>query len=96
MLNLFDIVRLDNSTKDTTSQAQLICRGARYYPFLIYNFDEKFKRKFDNVAITEKELVYLEKLSYHSTNDSAFINELQNELRQKGLIDYMQEHKNTN
>ncbi|MDA0067239.1 hypothetical protein OFS07_13320 [Brachyspira hyodysenteriae] len=59
VLNLFDIVRLyekrDADTKNkkagktTISEAQLIGRGARYYPLKIdyYNDDEIYKRKYD-------------------------------------------------
>ncbi|GAA8661260.1 hypothetical protein HpBT336_01240 [Helicobacter pylori] len=53
VLNLFDIVRLKNkaSQKDTTKDAQLIGRGARYYPFsyndLKPNQIEFYQRKFD-------------------------------------------------
>ncbi|GAA9742086.1 hypothetical protein VN0139_06680 [Helicobacter pylori] len=53
VLNLFDIVRLKNkaSQKDTTKDAQLIGRGARYYPFSYNDLKpssiEFYQRKFD-------------------------------------------------
>jgi type III restriction enzyme len=50
VLNLFDIVRLDESkgTKSTTlSEAQLIGRGARYFPMSISTGDEMYQRKLD-------------------------------------------------
>ena len=56
VLNLFDIVRLystrDSATKigkTTLSEAQLIGRGARYYPFEIENYNNKYQRKFDKL-----------------------------------------------
>ncbi|RIA83247.1 hypothetical protein C1645_834071 [Glomus cerebriforme] len=56
VLNLFDIVRLydtrdakNNQPGPTTiREAQLIGRGARYCPFKLDNFDDPYKRKFDN------------------------------------------------
>ena len=56
VLNLFDIVRCyeprDSGQgkigKTTTSEAQLIGRGARYFPFVLPEHDERFCRKFDN------------------------------------------------
>jgi type III restriction enzyme len=60
VLNLFDIVRLYD-TRDgkwikginkpgntTMSEAQLIGRGARYYPFQLNETYDKYKRKFDD------------------------------------------------
>ncbi len=84
VLNLFDIVRLDGSDKKSTAQAQLIGRGARYFPF---EFGEKAqdKRKFDTDATHE--LSALEVLAYHSYNDVGFIEELNRELISAGLKD---------
>jgi type III restriction enzyme len=56
VLNLFDIVRLyeDRDGKDgkpgktTLSEAQLIGRGARYYPFALEEGEDKFVRKYDD------------------------------------------------
>lgn len=44
----------------------------------------EFKRKFDNDL--KNELSILERLSYHTTNDVGFINELEKEMKEKGLL----------
>ncbi|GAA8448184.1 DEAD/DEAH box helicase family protein [Helicobacter pylori] len=87
VLNLFDIVRLKNkaSQKDTTKDAQLIGRGARYYPFsyndLKPNQIEFYQRKFDLF----NPLSALERLDYHAIYDSEFIAKLKKELQDSGL-----------
>ncbi|WQY37504.1 DEAD/DEAH box helicase family protein [Helicobacter pylori] len=87
VLNLFDIVRLKNkaSQKDTTKDAQLIGRGARYYPFSYNDFKpssiEFYQRKFD----LSNPLSALERLDYHAVYDSEFIAQLNNELQVLGL-----------
>ncbi len=87
VLNLFDIVRLKNkaSQKDTIKDAQLIGRGARYYPFSYNDFKpsriEFYQRKFD----LANSLSTLERLDYHAIYDSEFIAKLNNELRDLGL-----------
>ncbi|OOP82960.1 restriction endonuclease [Helicobacter pylori] len=87
VLNLFDIVRLKNkaSQKDTTKDAQLIGRGARYYPFSYNDFKpgriEFYQRKFDLF----NPLSALERLDYHAVYDSEFIAKLNNELQTSGL-----------
>ncbi|OPG25368.1 restriction endonuclease, partial [Helicobacter pylori] len=87
VLNLFDIVRLKNkaSQKDTTKDAQLIGRGARYYPFSYNDFKpgriEFHQRKFD----FSNPLSVLERLDYHAVYDSEFIAQLNNELQDLGL-----------
>ncbi|MGN8462682.1 DEAD/DEAH box helicase family protein [Helicobacter pylori] len=87
VLNLFDIVRLKNkaSQKDTTKDAQLIGRGARYYPFSHNDFKpgriEFYQRKFD----LSNPLSALERLDYHAIYDSEFIAKLNNELQDLGL-----------
>ncbi len=87
VLNLFDIVRLKNkaSQKDTTKDAQLIGRGARYYPFSYNDFKpsriEFYQRKFD----FSNPLSALERLDYHAVYDSEFIAQLNNELQDLGL-----------
>ena len=102
VLNLFDIVRCYESRdtrfnrpgRTTISEAQLIGRGARYFPFLPpENADEsyqpenheKFLRKFDNNL--NHELRVLEELHYHSVNDSRYISEIHTALRKEGIID---------
>ncbi|GAA8814905.1 DEAD/DEAH box helicase family protein [Helicobacter pylori] len=87
VLNLFDIVRLKNkaSQKDTTKEAQLIGRGARYYPFSYNDFKpsciEFYQRKFD----FSNPLSVLERLDYHAVYDSEFIAQLKNDLEKLGL-----------
>ncbi len=87
VLNLFDIVRLKNkaSQKDTIKDAQLIGRGARYYPFSYNDFKpshiEFYQRKFD----LNNPLSALERLDYHAVYDSEFIAKLNNELQDLGL-----------
>ncbi|AJD66204.1 restriction endonuclease [Helicobacter pylori] len=87
VLNLFDIVRLKNkaSQKDTTKDAQLIWRGARYYPFSYNDFKpsriEFYQRKFD----LSNPLSALERLDYHAIYDSEFIAKLKKELQDLGL-----------
>ncbi|PDX18457.1 DEAD/DEAH box helicase family protein, partial [Helicobacter pylori] len=87
VLNLFDIVRLKNkvSQKDTIKDAQLIGRGARYYPFSYNDFKpgriEFYQRKFDLF----NPLSALERLDYHAVYDSEFIAKLNNELQDLGL-----------
>ncbi|WP_423130747.1 DEAD/DEAH box helicase family protein [Helicobacter pylori] len=87
VLNLFDIVRLKNkaSQKDTIKDAQLIGRGARYYPFS-YNDSkpsriEFYQRKFD----LSNPLSVLERLDYHAVYNSEFIAKLKKELQELGL-----------
>ena len=102
VLNLFDIVRC-YETRDTRyskpgrttiSEAQLIGRGARYFPFTLSDndaesnhsvSDEKFRRKFDRDL--DHELRVLEELHYHSVNNSRYISEIQTALRDEGIID---------
>ncbi|WRG24125.1 DEAD/DEAH box helicase family protein [Helicobacter pylori] len=87
VLNLFDIVRLKNkaSQKDTIKDAQLIGRGARYYPFSYNDFKpsriEFYQRKFD----LSNPLSALERLDYHAIYNSEFIAKLNNELQDLGL-----------
>ncbi|WQX61566.1 DEAD/DEAH box helicase family protein [Helicobacter pylori] len=87
VLNLFDIVRLKNkaSQKDTIKDAQLIGRGARYYPFSYNDFKpsriEFYQRKFDLF----NPLSALERLDYHAIYDSEFIAKLNKGLQDLGL-----------
>ena len=87
VLNLFDIVKLDEAKKtgtNTTSEAQLIGRGARYYPFE-YKDEEKYKRKFDKYP--DEPLRILEEMYFHSVNQSDYIQKLKSELSKIGLMD---------
>ncbi len=82
VLNLFDIVRLNKlqNGENTISHMQLIGRGARYYPFSFDGSDE-FKRKYDKGG----ELAMLERLSYHSLNESEFIAQLKESLEKEAF-----------
>ena len=90
VLNLFDIVRLYETRQSggkaspaTVSEAQLIGRGARYCPFQIDDEQPKYQRKYDNDL--DNELRICEELYYHCQNDSRYIFELNNALREIGL-----------
>ncbi len=93
VLNLFDIVRCyegrDSKAgrpgRTTIAEAQLIGRGARYFPFTIAENNDRFRRKFDNDLTNE--LRVLEDLHYHSVNDSRYISELRTALIEEGIID---------
>jgi|GEM_PF-29317 len=92
VLNLFDIVRLYNSRdakgnkpgKTTVQEAQLIGRGARYYPFTIADFTDPHRRKYD--ADAQNELRILEQLYYHSVTNPRYIQELETVLVREGII----------
>src|SRR5699024_2847832 len=87
VLNLYDIVRLYETRQGNTGtvkEAQLIGRGARYYPFKIEEYQEEFKRKYDSDL--ENKFRILETLLYHSKQDSKYISELREALKETGLI----------
>lgn len=92
VLNLFDIVRLYNTRdaannragKTTVQEAQLIGRGARYYPFSIGEDTNASTRKFDED--TGNELRILEELYYHSKTNPRYIQELRSVLTESGII----------
>ena len=93
VLNLFDIVRCyeardtgrRNTGATTMSEAQLIGRGARYFPCAFRETDDRFRRKFDGDL--ENELRVLEELHYHSINDSRYISEIRTALIEQGMMD---------
>ena len=94
VLNLFDIVRLYETRQTgwgkmsptTIAEAQLIGRGARYFPFKIEGREEEvFLRKFDEDL--NNELRILEELHFHSPNDHRYISELKSALVQEGIMD---------
>ncbi len=93
VLNLFDIVRLyeDRDGKDgkpgktTLSEAQLIGRGARYYPFALEEGQDKYTRKFDDDI--SNDLKTLEELYYHTKEDSRYISELKKALVDSGIYE---------
>jgi type III restriction enzyme len=92
VLNLFDIVRLydtrdakgNNPGKTTVQEAQLIGRGARYFPFKLNEDQELDKRKYDD-DITNQ-LRVCETLHYHCSHNPRYITELNQALRQIGLF----------
>jgi len=93
VLNLFDIVRCYEARDTgrakigttTMSEAQLIGRGARYFPFVLPESNDRFRRKFDgNLG---HELRVLEELHYHSINDSRYIAEIRQALIEQGMMD---------
>jgi len=96
VLNLFDIVRLYD-TRDgkwvrgkykpgntTIGEAQLIGRGARYWPFQLNPTDDMYKRKFDDNI--EHELRIIETLHYHSAHNPRYIEEIKSTLTEMGLL----------
>lgn len=91
VLNLFDIVRLydtrdsrkGNPGKTTISEAQLIGRGARYYPFQISKEQPRYKRKYDELL--DHELRICEELYYHSFQNPEYIKELNTALVSIGM-----------
>jgi type III restriction enzyme len=93
VLNLFDIVRLyeDRDGKDgkpgktTLSEAQLIGRGARYYPFVVEEGEDRFVRKYDDDI--SNDLKILEELYYHTKEDSRYISELKKALIDSGIYE---------
>lgn len=93
VLNLFDIVRLYDTRdskngrpgKTTMREAQLIGRGARYYPFVIDGVEEKrFIRKFDENEL--EPLRVIEQLHYHSASNPKYIQEIRQTLRETGIM----------
>jgi type III restriction enzyme len=93
VLNLFDIVRLyeDRDGKEgkpgktTLAEAQLIGRGARYYPFALETGQDKYTRKYDNAI--GNDLKILEELYYHTKEDSRYIAELKKALVETGIYE---------
>ncbi|WP_343703205.1 DEAD/DEAH box helicase family protein [Chitinophaga sp.] len=93
VLNLFDIVRLyeDRDEKDgkpgkvTLSEAQLIGRGARYYPFALEEGQDKYTRKYDDDISNDMKI--LEELYYHTKEDSRYISELKKALVESGIYE---------
>lgn len=92
VLNLYDIVRLYDTRdakgnqpgKTTIQEAQLIGRGARYFPFILEENQELDKRKYDNDL--ENEMRVCETLHYHCSHNPRYIQELNQALRQMGLF----------
>ena len=93
VLNLFDIVRLYEGRdgqagkpgKTTLSEAQLVGRGARYFPFKLEEGQDPFTRKFDDTI--SNDLKILEELYYHTKEDSRYISELKQALIETGIYE---------
>lgn len=93
VLNLFDIIRLyegrdgraGNPGKTTISEAQLIGRGARYYPFTVEEGQDRYKRKYDDDV--SNDLKILEELYYHTKEDVKYISELKKALVDTGIYE---------
>jgi type III restriction enzyme len=86
VLNLFDIVRLYNtrSESSTNNEAQLIGRGARYFPFQVSEDQPRYMRKFDSDL--DSHLRIIEELYYHSSHNPKYIQELKTVLRNTGIL----------
>ena len=90
VLNLFDVVKLDEaktSGASTTSEAQLIGRGARYFPFE-YKEKDRYKRKFEY----SDPLRMMEAMYFHSVNDNKYIEKLETTLNDMGILDKQKEN----
>nr|WP_254435011.1 DEAD/DEAH box helicase family protein [Ruegeria arenilitoris] len=95
VLNLFDIVRLYDTRdgkankvgKTTMAEAQLIGRGARYFPFIAPDQPDaaREKRKYDSAVDTP--LRILEELHYHCSHNPKYIQDIRNALRETGMLD---------
>ena len=95
VLNLFDIVRLyegqntggSNTTigKTTLSEAQLIGRGARYFPFALEKGQDQYTRKYDDDVSNDMKI--LEELYYHTKEDNRYISELKKALVESGIYE---------
>lgn len=86
VLNLYDIVRISEDAKAnkgaTMVEAQLIGRGARYYPFEI-DGKKSYQRRFDNDP-SNRQLI-LETLHYHTMNEPQYLKQLVGSLKQMDL-----------
>jgi type III restriction enzyme len=102
VLNLFDIIRCYTTRdsrhgkpgKTTISEAQLIGRGARYFPFTTNEHNNRFIRKFNKDL--NNELRVMEELHYHSINDSRYISELRTALIEEGMLNEREIKKELN
>ncbi len=93
VLNLFDIVRLyegrdakgGKAGKTTLSEAQLIGRGARYFPFALEEGQDQYTRKYDDDISNDMKI--LEELYYHTKEDNRYISELKKALVESGIYE---------
>lgn len=86
VLNLYDIVRISEGAgvtrTATDSEAQLVGRGARYFPFE-YEREKSYQRRFDNV---NSDLRFLETLHYHTINEKGYLANLEKSMNAVNLI----------
>ncbi|MGC2992873.1 DEAD/DEAH box helicase family protein [Enterococcus faecalis] len=86
VLNLYDIVRISEGAgvtrTATDSEAQLVGRGARYFPFE-YEGEKSYQRRFDNV---NSDLRFLETLHYHTINEKGYLANLEKSMNAVNLI----------
>ncbi|MEC1338856.1 DEAD/DEAH box helicase family protein [Bacillus velezensis] len=86
VLNLYDIVRIEKEAgtnkKATMVEAQLIGRGARYYPFEI-NGEKSYQRRYDDDSSNKQ--LFLETLHYHTMNEPQYLKQLVGSLKQMDL-----------
>lgn len=86
VLNLYDIVRIEKeagTNKNATMvEAQLIGRGARYYPFEI-DGEKSYQRRYDNDSSNKQ--LFLETLHYHTMNEPQYLKQLVGSLKQMDL-----------
>lgn len=86
VLNLYDIVRISEeagTTRNATdSEAQLIGRGARYFPYT-YQGESSYTRRFDN---SSNDLRFLETLHYHTISEEGYIANLEKSMNAVNLI----------
>lgn len=86
VLNLYDIVRIEKeagTNKNATMvEAQLIGRGARYYPFEVSG-EHSYQRRYDNDSSNRQ--LFLETLHYHTMNEPQYLKQLVGSLKQMDL-----------
>lgn len=86
VLNLYDIVRIEKEAgtnkNATMAEAQLIGRGARYYPFELEG-QKSYQRRFDNDSSNKQ--LFLETLHYHTMNEPQYLKQLVGSLKQMDL-----------
>lgn len=86
VLNLYDIVRIEQEAKTnknaTMVEAQLIGRGARYYPFELDGV-KSYKRRYDGDSSNKQ--LFLETLHYHTMNEPQYLKQLVSSLKQMEL-----------
>lgn len=86
VLNLYDIVRIEKEAgtnkSATMAEAQLIGRGARYYPFEIEG-QKSYQRRLDNDSSNKQ--LFLETLHYHTMNEPQYLKQLVGSLKQMDL-----------